>query len=296
MPRLTKLAENLPKIKAEIEKLPERIYKLDEVQRLLEKFRMKHLVANLTTFYDFVDTLEKEHLLKEIVLSKHPLIVRYAKGEVNILALATSIGTNTHISHYTALVLHKLIEAKELDPIYVTREQAPKTIMNSREDLEQEAVDKAFSGKQRPSRITYDWKGYSINLLRGKNSDQLGTIPFRYLKEKILITDIERTLIDCAVRPGYAGGIRNVVEAYKAAKNKIHGGKLYHYLTELDFIYPYHQSIGFLLEYANYPDETINLFKQLPRRINFYLDYEMEKKVIDNKWNLYVPAQLKIKR
>jgi predicted transcriptional regulator of viral defense system len=293
MPPQSKLAKNLPQIKAEIEKLPERIYNLEEIQNLLEQLRTKHLVANMTAFHEFAEVLKRERLLKEILLSETPYIIRYVKGEVNILALAVSISSNTHISHYTALVLHKLIQAKELDPIYLTREQSAKKIVNSRDDLDQEVVDKVFLREQRVSQITYEWKGYRIILLKGKNSDQLGTIPFRYLKEKVLVTDIERSLIDCTVRPQYAGGIKNVIEAFSASKNKIVAEKLFHYLTELDFIYPYHQSIGFLLEYTNYPEETINLFKQLPRKINFYLDYALNRKVLNTTWNVYIPEELK---
>ena len=86
MPPPSKLAKNLPQIIAEIEKLPEKIYKPVEIENLLEEFRGKDLVANLTRFYEFTDVLKKEHLIKEIILCKDPLIIRYAKGDINIFS------------------------------------------------------------------------------------------------------------------------------------------------------------------------------------------------------------------
>ena len=64
--------------------------------------------------------------------------------------------------------------------------------------------------------------------------------------------------------------------------------KLESYLTELNFIYPYHQVIGFYLEKAGYGTKVLKLFeKETP--FKFYLTYNIRSKEFSPKWNLYYP-------
>ena len=58
-------------------------------------------------------------------------------------------------------------------------------------------------------------------------------------------TTLERTLIDIAVRPFYAGGVAEVAKACEMAKNKeVSVNRLASMLTKMHFGYPYHQAIG----------------------------------------------------
>ena len=63
-------------------------------------------------------------------------------------------------------------------------------------------------------------------------------------------TDLERTLIDIVVRPAYAGGLLNVMEVYKKVAHTVDIAHLTDLLRTLNYLYPYAQSIGFLLERA----------------------------------------------
>lgn len=62
---------------------------------------------------------------------------------------------------------------------------------------------------------------------------------------KVRVTSLERTLLDATVRPGYAGGVANVLEAYRRAREDLNVSRLINTLGELDHVYPYHQAIGF---------------------------------------------------
>jgi predicted transcriptional regulator of viral defense system len=59
---------------------------------------------------------------------------------------------------------------------------------------------------------------------------------------------MERTFMDIVVRPAYAGGINQLANAYKQAVARIDVDHLIKLLKKMDYVYRYHQSIGFLLE------------------------------------------------
>jgi hypothetical protein len=65
---------------------------------------------------------------------------------------------------------------------------------------------------------------------------------------------VARTLVDIAVRPGYAGGARRVLDAYRSALARNDAGVLIDELTEtlnaLSHVYPYHRAVGFYVEKA----------------------------------------------
>ena len=69
-------------------------------------------------------------------------------------------------------------------------------------------------------------------------------------------TNLERTLIDAAVRPVYAGGVFEVRKAYQLAKEKVSVNRLAALLQKLNYIYPYHQAIGFYLELVPKADRS----------------------------------------
>jgi predicted transcriptional regulator of viral defense system len=88
----------------------------------------------------------------------------------------------------------------------------------------------------------------------------------------IRVTNLERTLIDIAVRPFYSGGVHKVLEAYKRAAERVSVEQMATMLQTLDYTYPYHQAIGFYLERSGYYDDaSIKLFHEFPKEFDFYL-------------------------
>ena len=106
--------------------------------------------------------------------------------------------------------------------------------------------------------------------------------PLRY-------TNLERTLIDATVRPVYAGGVFEVRKAYEQAKEKVSVNRLTALLQKLNYIYPYHQAIGFYLERAGYKTEFVSLLRRFPMDFDFYLAHDMGQNDYVREWRLYIP-------
>jgi hypothetical protein len=75
---------------------------------------------------------------------------------------------------------------------------------------------------------------------------------------KVRETSLERTLIDVTVRPGYAGGIEGVLNAYRRALDAISVSRPVNILKQLDYVYPYHQAVGFYMERAGFQDKQLS--------------------------------------
>ncbi|MGV3686910.1 MAG: type IV toxin-antitoxin system AbiEi family antitoxin domain-containing protein [Daejeonella sp.] len=200
---------------------------------------------------------------------------------------------NSYISHATALKIWGMGDNKE-DKIYINREQSKTLSKSIKGKLVQTGIDTAFKSPQRQTASVTLFQGKEVIFIKGKFSDQLGVIDLDLKgKEQIRITDLERTLIDCVVRPAYGVQPAYMIEAFKKAKNLICITKLADYLNELDYTYPYHQAIGFYLEKAgNYTKSEVDLFLSKGTEHDFYLTYGMTSTAYSKKWSLYIPTNL----
>ncbi len=119
----------------------------------------------------------------------------------------------------------------------------------------------------------------------------LGITEINFSSNEFLpITDIERTLIDITVRPVYSGGIYMVLDAYKAAQDKVSINKLTAYLQKLNYVYPYHQAIGFYLDKTGaYSKKQIDLLHKFEMKYDFYLTHQMKEMDYSPEWKLFYP-------
>ena len=109
-------------------------------------------------------------------------------------------------------------------------------------------------------------------------------------EEKIRVANVERTLIDITVRPFYAGGVSEVLKAFKLAKDQVSINKLAVILKKIGYVYPYHQAIGFYLEKSGvYKESAIKIFRNMNMNYDFYLTYQMKDKDYSKDWRLFYP-------
>ena len=211
----------------------------------------------------------------------------YVWGEASPYAIGLSLQKDSYLSHSTAMFLHGLTDQVP-KTIYVNREQTAKP--KSRIGLSQPAIDRAFANRARISKYAFLSEDYRYVLLSGKQTGHLGivTLPGPDGRE-LETTSLERTLVDIMVRPAYAGGVYEVLRAYQGARDQVPVDRLLKILGELKHVYPYHQSMGFLMERAGYSEHELEKVASLPIKWDFYLDYAMKDPTFDEKWRLFYP-------
>lgn len=217
---------------------------------------------------------------------------RYVWGNPSVFEIALSLHRGCYLSHSTSVFLHGLSEHIPRT-VYVNYEQSPKP-SRSPSCLTQESIDKAFKKTQRLSRYEFRHEGSSIILLSGKHTNKLEVSEIDGPQgEALLATKIERTLIDIAVRPAYAGGVYQVLEAYKGAREKISTNVLLATLKKLGYLYPYHQAIGFYLELSGYEPQKLQRLRSLGLHFDFYLAHGLKDHEYDPSWRIYFPKGMK---
>src|SRR5581483_4638172 len=215
--------------------------------------------------------------------------VRFAWRIENPLRIATSIRSGSYLSHASAAFVHKLA-TKAPPRIIVNKEQSAKPKHSGK--LRQAAIDRAFAAvKQRSSTFVFKFNDNELVLLSGKHTSRLGVTAVDVGQGKVDVTSPERTLIDIAVRPSYAGGIAEVLQAYRSAtQQRISVSTLIEQLEGLQYTYPYHKAIGYYMERAGFPKVECNKLKALGTKFNFYLTYGMKEKRLNRDWKIYIPA------
>jgi predicted transcriptional regulator of viral defense system len=130
--------------------------------------------------------------------------------------------------------------------------------------------------------------------LRGSNTNNLGVVGIEEPNGgRLQVTNIERTLVDIAVRPFYSGGTREVQKAYIKAKGRISTDLLISSLRKIDYVYPYHQAIGFYMQRAGFENSALNSLKKMGFKYDFYLDYGMGQTDYSKEWRIYFPRNLR---
>ena len=273
------------------ERSTQKVYTPQELSAILGQNRSAWRLPVSQSLPAFIEFLTEKTAMRQVRLKSvnHPNVrdaVRYVWGELSGLHLASSLKSNAYLSHGTAIFLHALSD--ELPQIiYVNQEQSPKP--RSTNSLSQEAIQRAFAKKQRQSTMLFQADDIRILLLSGMQSGNLEVSQVVFEEERFRATKLERTLIDIAVRPVYAGGVYQVLEAYRRARDRASVPTLLATLKKLDYIYPYHQAIGFYMQRAGYEPKRYERLKQLGLEFDFYLAHDLRQRDLDSEWRIFHP-------
>lgn len=247
----------------------------------------------------FLNFLHQDGDLRKVEIAAEPRVnqddqayksfIRYTWGDASALEVAMSLRSRSYLTHATAVFLHGLTNQIPRT-VYANKEQTPKP---SGGVLTQEGINRAFANNPRTSNYIFRYQDYRIVLLSGKNTSRLEVISDKGPSdESIEVTGLERTLVDITVRPTYAGGVFEVLEAFRAARAKLSVGTLIATLRKLDYVYPYHQAIGFYMERAGYDNKLLDRVRSLGLNFDFYLSNKMPDALFNSSWRIYYPKGL----
>jgi predicted transcriptional regulator of viral defense system len=286
-----------PDIVRHFDELPSHVLKLKEIQAIVTSQRTFWRLAQNTTAQDFIGFLRDHAKLRQIEFAFPQRTEQcYVWGDVPLLSILLSLRKGLYLSHYTAMRVHGLTEQSPTT-VYLTEERSSVAQLHVRPQIGQAEIDESF---RRPPRVSHNWIEYAgrkVYLLNGAYTNHLGIVTADIMDDDgrsvhARLTNLERTLIDITVRPVYAGGVFEVAKAFELARDHLSVNRLIPMLRKLDFLFPYHQAIGFYLERAGYKSSQIDLVRRLPMEYDFFLTSEINKTRYDSNWRLLVPEGL----
>lgn len=282
----------LPQIEVYFAQLEEKAFTTNDLTAIFEGNRHQWKIAAYRTSKDFMRFLKERGVLQVRRLKHQPtgsIKTILSKKDSTYYDVGLTIKKEGHLSNYTAMVLHELtLQIPKTVYVSYMKNQTGASNNPPNISLTQDSIDSAFSKPQRLTSDVYksEADGYRLYFVqKNYTSKELGLEKRKNFK----FTDLERTILDITVRPAYSGGVFQVLEAYIAAKRKIDTKKLFEYLNELNYIYPYHQLVGFYLEKAGYDKAALDLFSNKISSYKFYLTYNISNKQYDEKWKIFYP-------
>lgn len=276
-------------IKKAFKQMKRQVFSIPDLQKVFRNKRDDWNLPAKTKTEEFINHLLENQVIEavKVKLPREEELSKYIVGEPSLFELALSIKSRSYLSHYSAMFLHDLTD--NVPKVIYTNTELKKSGTKSSGKLEQANINRAFSCNMRQSNQIAWYENTGIYLLNSKNVDRIGVKEITYNKVKLHITGLERTLIDITVRPNYAGGTAEVLNAFREAKGRISVNKLAAILKKLDYVYPYHQAIGFYLERAGYEESALKLMEKKEIKFDFFLTYKMKDPDYSERWRLFHP-------
>jgi len=287
-----KLLAAKPQIQKFFQELRQSVFKKTELSSIFSENRKSWRIPSDANLSNIIKFLSEEMSLEEVeIKSTYDFTEkRFIWNNASAYEVATSLRKNSYLSHGSAVFLHALNDQIP-HKVYLNYEQSEKP--PSKGELSQVGIDRAFSNHQRKSNLSFFYDDFEIIIVNGKHTNRLEVIKVEAEGSELSVTNVERTLIDITVRPAYAGGVFQVLEAFKTAKDRVSVNVLIATLKKLKYVYPYHQAIGFYMERAGYSEKQCERLLGLGTEFNFYLAHHLSKdKVFNEKWKLFYPKGL----
>ncbi len=272
--------------------------------------RYKHMQGHAEriieqTRYSIVGNLIHD-LLEDGVVNSYDITAKDGKtvtlycsrklDKLNPYAIAQAMFPKEYFCNLSSIYYHSLTNQVP-KAIYICYEKKPakRKKVNTVNNNE---LRRAFIKPHRHTKHVYTLNNYKVIVVeRRARISGSGVVeshpPSTLLPNTSRVTCIERSLIDAVVSPQYNGGIVSVYTYFRNARGMLNMARLIKIYRQLDFVYPYSQSIGFLLDRADMSKHASVIYKNFPPERSFYVDHDAKTSwVYDEKWKLYYPAGL----
>ena len=171
------------------------------------------------------------------------------------------VGGEHYIGYYSALQIHQLITQPSLNEQIVINKRIKPS-------------EKAIKG------VKFQFIYHNPKHFFGYKKTWIDSF------NKVLCSDLEKTIIDCLYKPDYAGGIVEVAKAICMSKDKIKYEQLLNYAVKFDS-QAVVKRLGYLLELLSIPTSIIDELQKLRSNSIIVLDTELPKQgKILSRWNI----------
>ena len=223
------------------------------------------------------------------------LFCSHQLDKLNSYAIAQAMFPKGYFCNLSSIYYHSLTNQVP-KTIYICYEKMPGKRKNVN-TINNNKLRHAFIKPHRYTKYVYTINDYEVIVVERAIVPNSGIIkshpPGTLLPNTSRVTCIERAMIDAVVGPQYNGGIVSVYTYFRNARSMLDIERLIRIYKQLDYVYPYSQSIGFLLDRAGMPKHASVIYKKFPPEYNFFVDHNAKTSwIYDEKWKLYYPVGL----
>ncbi len=258
-------------------------YNFNDLKGLLANLKEKGLVSKSMSSGKFYDRLVDIGLLSFSVLMNNDYLTRYSfKETLSDEKLLTSLRKNAFLSMSSALNYMGLSQYRN-NFIFISKEQTDKGSDSSDAELTQKAIDNAFAKDYRKTHMVGKYKDKHIIFLQPKHTIRFGVTEI----DGVQVSSVNRALVEMVVNVQYFRNSREIIDTFSKIKNHINVDKVFSIVQRFDFIYPYFQSIGYILEEIGFDKEELKKFKESVSEFDFYTDKNQLNYEYDSYWKMY---------
>lgn len=239
----------------------QRVYSELYSKRVITTIDVRRILGDPHKTADYISNLRDKGYLMKIRKGLYAIVPPNLVGKgfnPDKYLVGSRLKQDSFLSYHTALELHGLAQSA-FSTVYIT------------------IGDRSGS---------FSYQGMEYRFTSTKHL--FGKMSMNYQGQQVMVSDRERTVLDCIRRVRYAGGLEELVKSISNVPS-FDFEKILDYLERFGERSLYHKT-GFILESlgARVPPEFLQaLHSEVGKRV-YYLDEE-KRSVLNRKWNLMVP-------
>ncbi len=258
------------------------IFHRNELNAVIFELKHKRLISQSISYHSTYEFFLQLGLFVHVVELNGKFVERYSmKKNIDIYQLANSIKANSFFSMSTALNLQKYTNFMD-EFVFVSSEQSAKTSYEKYE-LSQESIDRAYRKEYRVTKKYGLFQDVHIVQLYPKNNNKFEVIDFNGFK----ISSINRAFVEMVVNVQYFRSSRVILQIFSDLTLELDVNRIFKAIESFNFIYPYYQLFGHLLERLGFIRASLKQFEQKISDLKFYTDKNQQDYLYDEYWKVY---------